>query len=101
MLARAERRPLDLGHDALRRAVGDVLRELGLVPIPVPGGVVQSAARTLVSLPTARFAPPSAEWIEAVSHPSIMDTRKAKRELGWQPRHTAVEAVRETARRGP
>ncbi len=34
------------------------------------------------------FAPPAAEWVEAISHPSIMDASKAKRELGWKPRYT-------------
>jgi nucleoside-diphosphate-sugar epimerase len=37
--------------------------------------------------------------VEALSHPSIMDTSKAKQELGWRPRYTGVEALRETLRR--
>jgi len=32
--------------------------------------------------------------VEALSHPSIMDASKAKRELGWSPRHTSLEALR-------
>jgi nucleoside-diphosphate-sugar epimerase len=35
-----------------------------------------------------------------MSHPAIMDTSKAKRELGWSPRYTSVEALRETIREG-
>jgi nucleoside-diphosphate-sugar epimerase len=42
------------------------------------------------------FAPPVVEWAEAVSHPAIMDTRKAKEQLGWRPRHTSLEALRAT-----
>jgi nucleoside-diphosphate-sugar epimerase len=38
--------------------------------------------------------PPAAEWIEALSHPAIMDAGKAKRELGWSPRYTSLEALR-------
>ena len=30
-----------------------------------------------------------------------MDTTKAKRELGWQPEHTGLDALRSTLRRGP
>jgi nucleoside-diphosphate-sugar epimerase len=37
--------------------------------------------------------------VEAASHPSIMDTALARRELGWSPRFTAIEAVRDTLRR--
>jgi nucleoside-diphosphate-sugar epimerase len=76
----------------------DIVRELGLSPIPIPGRVVQSAARAAASLPRPPFAPPVTEWVEALSHPAIMDTTKAREELGWQPRYTALEALRETVR---
>jgi nucleoside-diphosphate-sugar epimerase len=76
--------------------VADVLRELGLTPLPVPGGVIQRAARAAAMIPLPDFAPPVTEWIEALSHPAIMDTSKAKRELGWQPRYTAQETLRVT-----
>jgi nucleoside-diphosphate-sugar epimerase len=36
------------------------------------------------------------EWIEAASHPAIMDTARARTELGWTPRYTAIEALRAT-----
>jgi nucleoside-diphosphate-sugar epimerase len=29
------------------------------------------------------------------SHPSVMDTTRAKTELDWTPRYTALEALRE------
>jgi nucleoside-diphosphate-sugar epimerase len=74
----------------------DVARELGLAPIPIPAGLVQTAARALASVPMPPFAPPAAEWVEAVSHPAIMDASKAKRELGWSPRYTSLEALRDT-----
>jgi nucleoside-diphosphate-sugar epimerase len=76
----------------------DIVRELGLSPIPIPGRVVQSAARAAASLPRPPFAPPATEWVEALSHPAIMDTTKAREELGWQPRYTALEALRQTVR---
>jgi nucleoside-diphosphate-sugar epimerase len=74
----------------------DVARELGLAPIAIPGRLVQSASRAISSLPWPGAVPPAAEWIEALSHPSIMDTSKAKRELGWEPRYTGLEALRAT-----
>jgi nucleoside-diphosphate-sugar epimerase len=77
----------------------DITRELGLTPVPIPAGAVHAAARAAAALPKLPFAPPAADWIEAVSHPAIMDTSKAKRELGWQPRYTGLEALRDTLRR--
>jgi nucleoside-diphosphate-sugar epimerase len=74
----------------------EVARELGLIPIPVPPGPAQALARGLASMPGM---PPAAEWAEALSHPAIMDTSKARRELGWRPRYTSLEALRDTLRR--
>jgi nucleoside-diphosphate-sugar epimerase len=34
--------------------------------------------------------------VEAFSRPVIMDTAKAKTQLGWRPRHTGREALRAT-----
>jgi len=72
----------------------DIARELGLTPIPIPGRIVETAARAAASVPWPPFMPASAEWVEAFSHPAIMDTSRAKRELGWQPRFTGLEALR-------
>ena len=76
----------------------EVARELGVIPVPVPGGVVQSAARAIASVPLPSFVPPLTEWAEALSHPAIMDATKAKDELGWRPRYTGIEALRDTLR---
>jgi nucleoside-diphosphate-sugar epimerase len=75
----------------------DIAREFGLVPLSLPAGPVQFAARAVAALP---FLPPSAQWVEAASHPAIMDTTRAKRDLGWTPRLTALEAVRDTLNPG-
>ena len=77
--------------------VADVARELGLVPLPFPVGPAQLAARAVAAMP---FLPPAAQWVEAASHPVIVDTTRAKEELGWSPRFTALEALRDTVRRG-
>lgn len=79
----------------------DVARELGFAPVQVPAGLTQTAARAVSVLPSLPFTPPVTEWVEAASHPAIMDTTKAKRLLGWQPRYTGLQALRETIRRGP
>jgi nucleoside-diphosphate-sugar epimerase len=74
----------------------DVVRELGFTPITVPADLAQSAARAAAQIPLPSFAPPATEWIEAATQPAIMDTSKAKRELGWSPRYTALDALRDT-----
>jgi nucleoside-diphosphate-sugar epimerase len=75
----------------------DVVRELGMLPLPVPAGPAQFAARGIAALP---LLPPVVQWVEAASHPAIMDTSRAKKELGWVPRFTAFEVLQDTLRRG-
>jgi nucleoside-diphosphate-sugar epimerase len=77
----------------------DVVRELGFTPLTVPARIAQGAARAASQVPLPSFAPPAAEWVEAASHPAIMDITKAKRELGWTPTYTGLEALRETLKR--
>lgn len=79
----------------------DVVRELGFAPITVPRGVVSRAARGLSALPLPGFVPPVAGWAEAISRASIVDTSKAKRELGWTPRYDSLAALRATIESRP
>ena len=74
----------------------DVIRELGLAPLPVPARAVYATARAAAAVPRLPFMPPATEWVEALSHPAIMDTTKAEQELGWRPRYSALEALRAT-----
>ncbi|WP_116452345.1 NAD-dependent epimerase/dehydratase family protein [Blastococcus litoris] len=76
----------------------DVAREFGALPIAVPPQPAQAAARAFSRLP---FLPPVAEWVEAASRPAIMDTTKAHDQLGWRPRYTGLEALRDTLRERP
>ena len=89
--------PYNIAADGILTAA-DIAREVGVLPLPVPAGPVQAAARVIAGLP---FLPPAAGWVEAASHPAIMDTTRAKRELGWVPRFTALEALRDTLHGGP
>jgi nucleoside-diphosphate-sugar epimerase len=76
--------------------VGDVAREFGALPVRLPAGPAQATARALSRLP---FLPPAAEWVEAAGRPALMDTTKAREKLGWQPRYTGLEALRDMLRR--
>ena len=73
----------------------EVAREFGALPIPLPAAPAQAAARALSRLP---FLPPVAEWVEAASRPAIVDTSKAREQLGWRPRYSGLEALRDTLR---
>jgi nucleoside-diphosphate-sugar epimerase len=87
----------NIAGDGIVTAV-DVAREFGALPIPLPAGPAQAAARALSRLP---FLPPVAEWVEAAGRPAIMDTTKAHEQLGWQPRYSGLEALRDTLRDRP
>jgi nucleoside-diphosphate-sugar epimerase len=73
--------------------LAEVAREFGLLAIPAPAAPAQALAALAARLP---FLPPAAQWVESLSRPAIMDTGKAKAELGWQPRYTARQALRAT-----
>ena len=73
--------------------LGDVARALGWRSVPVPGpavGMTRVAARRL------SFASTKLEWAAALEGPVLMDTAKARRDLGWRPEHDALETLEET-----
>lgn len=74
----------------------EVAREFGFIPIAFPAKPAYTAARALSRLP---YLPSAAEWVEAFSHPAIMDTTRAKTKLGWTPQFTGLEALRDTLKR--
>jgi nucleoside-diphosphate-sugar epimerase len=84
----------NIAGDGVLSAV-DVAREVGFLPVRVPARPTQAAARVLARVP---FLPSSAQWVEAASHPAVMDTTKARTELGWTPRYTGLQALRDTLR---
>jgi nucleoside-diphosphate-sugar epimerase len=71
----------------------ELVRELGLVALPVPPGLVRGAADLLLRLPVR---PPALEWAEAALHPLVVDASLAKQRLGWRPAYTSRAALRDT-----
>jgi len=67
--------------------------ELGWYSIPVPELAVDAVAEMVGRL---GFLPAQAQWIAAFREPVLMSTAKARRELGWRPRHDAIHTLRET-----
>jgi nucleoside-diphosphate-sugar epimerase len=72
--------------------VADVVRELGARPVRLPTGPLRYGARALAALPL----PLRAQWVEAAARPAIMDTTRARRELGWDPEFDGISALRDT-----
>jgi UDP-glucose 4-epimerase len=73
--------------------VKQLAEELGWYSIPVPELAVDAVAQMIAHL---GFLPAQAQWIAAFREPVIMSASKARRELGWRPRHDALQTLRET-----
>lgn len=73
--------------------VKQLAEELGWYSIPVPELAVDAVAELIGRL---GFLPTQAQWISAFREPVIMDTARARRELGWRPRYNALQTLRET-----
>jgi UDP-glucose 4-epimerase len=74
--------------------LGDVAHSIGWRSLPVPGPLASLGggfARRLA------FFSPQLEWAIAYDRPVLMDTTKARVELGWQPRFDAEETLLQTA----
>ncbi len=73
---------------------GDVANALGARPVPVPRSAAVLASEVVGKLP---WVPSMAEWIHVARTPVLMDTTRAKAQLGWRPAHTAAETLAEMA----
>ncbi|HEX4731285.1 MAG TPA: NAD-dependent epimerase/dehydratase family protein [Solirubrobacterales bacterium] len=74
--------------------VADIAKALGWRSVRVPRqalGVGTALAGRL------SFINPQLEWATALANPVLMDTTKARRELGWKPRFDAAETLLQTA----
>jgi UDP-glucose 4-epimerase len=70
----------------------ELARVLGARPVPVPARVLRAAASLTWR---ARLQPTSPGWIDLARGVPVMDTTRARTELGWEPRHTAGDALLE------
>jgi UDP-glucose 4-epimerase len=74
----------------------DVLaRLLHARKVPVPEGVLRGAASLTWKL---RLQPSPPGWIDLALQTPLLDSRRARDELGWSPRFTAVEALEDMLR---
>ena len=71
----------------------DVARALDWYSVPVPKPLADATAEVVTRLP---LLPDSVAWIHSVKKPVLMKTERARRELGWRPKHTAKAVLKET-----
>jgi nucleoside-diphosphate-sugar epimerase len=62
--------------------------------IRVPRGLLRNVAALTWRL---RLQPSPSGWVDMALQTPVLDTTRARTELGWEPRFTAVEAMRAVA----
>ncbi|MFZ1175784.1 MAG: NAD-dependent epimerase/dehydratase family protein [Mycobacterium sp.] len=70
--------------------VADVARALGGRPVRVPAVAASAASAAISHLP---FVPSMLEWLHVARTSVVMDTTKARTQLGWQPVHSSAETL--------
>jgi UDP-glucose 4-epimerase len=73
----------------------DLARAFGWHSVPVPRAGASLAARAVRLLP---LMPPQASWLNALRVPVVMDTTRAREQLGWEPQHDTRAVLADTAR---
>jgi nucleoside-diphosphate-sugar epimerase len=68
----------------------ELARLLGARRVPMPAAALRRAAAMTWAL---RLQPSPAGWVDMALAVPIMDTRRAREELGWTPRFTSGEAL--------
>jgi nucleoside-diphosphate-sugar epimerase len=76
-------------------SMSDVADALGARPVRVPRIAVATASEVVARLP---FVPSAMEWLHVGRTSVVMDTAKAKSELGWTPKYTAAATLSALAR---
>ncbi len=71
----------------------DLANALGWYAVPIPDLAVDATAQIVSRVP---FVPAESQWVNALRVPVIMDTAKARSELGWKPKHAARDVLRQT-----
>lgn len=74
--------------------VADIAHSIGWHSVPVPRPAVSLGAAAAKRL---TFASSLLEWATALDTPVLMDTTKARRDLGWKPQFDALETLDQTA----
>lgn len=71
-------------------SLSEVASALGAQPIRVPSILGSAASAVIRTLPVV---PSMVEWVHVGRTSVVMDTSKAKRELGWHPRYSSAATL--------
>jgi UDP-glucose 4-epimerase len=77
-------------------SAGDLARAFGWQTVPVPKIGVDLTAQLTGALP---LMPPQVSWLNALRVPVVMDSTRAREELGWQPMYDTRAVLNDTAAR--
>ncbi|ORA13689.1 NAD-dependent epimerase/dehydratase family protein [Mycobacterium arosiense] len=69
--------------------VADVARALGGRPVRVPAVAATAASAAISRVPV----PSMLEWLHTARTSMVMDTTKAKTQLGWRPLHSSAQTL--------
>ncbi|SPM27491.1 NAD-dependent epimerase/dehydratase family protein [Mycobacterium terramassiliense] len=70
--------------------ISEVARALGGRPVRVPAVAASAASAAISRVP---FVPSMLEWLHVARTSVVMDTTKARTQLGWRPVHSAQETL--------
>jgi UDP-glucose 4-epimerase len=70
----------------------ELARILGARKVPVPVGVARGAAQLTFKL---HLQASDVGWVDMALQTPLLDATRARQELGWEPEHTAEDAIRE------
>jgi UDP-glucose 4-epimerase len=70
--------------------VSELAKALGGRPVRVPAAAASAASAAIARVP---FVPSLLEWLHIARTSVVMDTAKAKTQLGWRPVHSSAETL--------
>jgi nucleoside-diphosphate-sugar epimerase len=71
-------------------SMSDVAEALGARPVRVPKVAASAASEVVAKIP---FVPSALEWLHIGRTSVVMDTEKAKTQLGWTPNYSSAETL--------
>jgi UDP-glucose 4-epimerase len=75
-------------------SISEVVTALGGRPVRVPAVAATAASAAIAHMP---FVPSALEWLHVARASVVMDTSKAKSQLGWKPKYTSAETLQALA----
>ncbi len=70
--------------------LSDVAKALGGRPVRVPAAAASAASGAISRLP---YVPSALEWLHAGRTSVVMDTSRAKAQLGWRPNYSSADTL--------